>query len=267
LASDGTRFADRTALVTGAAQGMGAAIAEHLLREGARVVLFDHDADTLERTADRLRADADADGRLLAVPGDVSSREDVRAAVTTARDAWGDLHIAIAQAGIGGVVAFEYSDDDAWRRMFAVNVDGVFLTVQEAARAMTRGGSIVVTASTNSFFVEGHTAHYSATKGAVRTFVRSAALDLGERGIRVNVVHPGIIRTRLATLLIDDPVAGPRYLERVPLGRFGEPDDIARAVLFLASDDAAYVTGADLVVDGGATLGVTLGVGDQELGG
>ena len=101
--------------------------------------------------------------------------------------------------------------------------------------AAGRGGAMVVTSSTNAFFVEQHTAHYSATKGGTLTFVRNAALDLAEYGIRINTICPGIIRTRLGTPLIDDPVAGPEYLKRVPLRRFGEPREIAATVLFLAS--------------------------------
>jgi NAD(P)-dependent dehydrogenase (short-subunit alcohol dehydrogenase family) len=258
------RFDGRTAVVTGAAQGMGAAIASALFADGARVLLFDREREPLEAT--RARLSATAADRVLAVPGDVSQREDVRAAFAEARKAWGDVHVVIAQAGIAGVVAFNDIDDDAWRRMIDINLGGVFLTIQEGARAMAGGGAIVVTSSTNAFYVEAHTAHYSATKGGVRTLVRAAAIDLAERGIRVNVVHPGIINTRLSEVLIADPVAAPEYLQRIPLGRFGEPDDIASAVLFLASDDAAYVTGADLVVDGGATIGVNLGVEVREMG-
>jgi len=158
----------------------------------------------------------------------------------------------VAQAGIAGVVD--------------VNLRGVFLTVQEGARAMLKGGAMVVTSSTNAFHPEAHTTHYSATKGGVRTLVKAAALDLAPRGIRINVVHPGIIRTRLSRAVTDHPVGGPEFLKGVPLGRFGEPEDIARAVLFLLSDEAGYITGADLVVDGGATVGVTLQIDDQPLG-
>jgi NAD(P)-dependent dehydrogenase (short-subunit alcohol dehydrogenase family) len=227
-------------------------------------MLFDCDAEALEATRQQLAGDAD--DRVSMTVGDVSRREDVARAVAATRATWGDLHVVIAQAGIAGVVALDDIDDDAWRRMVDINLGGAFLTVQEGARAMGAGGAIVVTASTNAFFVEAHTVHYSATKGGIRAFVRAAALDLAEKGIRINVVHPGIIRTRLSSLLTDDPVAGAEYLKTIPLKRFGKPEDVAFAVLFLASDDAAYITGADLVVDGGVSLGVTLGVDDQELG-
>ena len=259
------RFAGKGALVTGAAQGMGRAIAQRLLEEGASVVLFDVDEGALARTAGELAGS----GAVEAVAGDVSAREDVQRAVRACVDRFGKLDVLAAQAGIGDLRPLLEIDDAAWQRMISVNLTGVFLSVQEAARAMARagGGSIVVTSSTNAFYVEQHTAHYSATKGGVLTFVRNAALDLAEYGIRVNTVCPGIIRTRLAQPLIDDPVGGPEYLKRVPLRRFGEPVEIANAVLFLASDEASYITGEHLVVDGGATLGVVLEIPDGALPG
>jgi len=253
------RFAGKGALVTGAAQGMGRAIAQRLLEERASVVLFDIDRGVLEGTARELAAL----GPLEAVVGDVSQREDVRRAVQTCVERFGRIDVLVAQAGIGDLCPLLEIEDAAWQRMLAVNLTGVFLSVQEAGRAMAadgEGGAIVVTASTNAFYVEKHTAHYSATKGAVWTFVRNAALDLGEYGIRVNSVLPGIIDTRLAAGLVHDPVAGPEYLKRVALGRFGQPVEIANAVLFLASDEASYVTGEDLIVDGGTTLGVVLDI-------
>ncbi len=256
------RFEGKGVLVTGGAQGMGRAIAERFLEEGGSVVVLDLDAELVERTARELSA--------VAVAGDVSRREDVRRAVETCVERFGRLDVLVAQAGIGDLRPLLEIDDAAWNRMLSVNLTGVFLSVQEAARVMAadgRGGAIVVTSSTNAFYVEKHTAHYSATKGGIWTFVRNAALDLGQHGIRVNSVLPGIIRTRLGEPLIEDPVAGPEYLKRVALGRFGEPVEIANAVLFLASDEASYVTGEGLVVDGGATLGVVLEIPDESIPG
>jgi NAD(P)-dependent dehydrogenase (short-subunit alcohol dehydrogenase family) len=256
------RFEGKGVLVTGGAQGMGRAIAARFLEEGASVVVLDLDAELVERTARELSA--------VAVAGDVSKRGDVRRAVETCAERFGRLDVLVAHAGIGDLRPLLEIDDAAWSRMLSVNLTGVFLSVQEAARAMAadgRGGAIVVTSSTNAFYVEKHTAHYSATKGGIWTFVRNAALDLGQHGIRVNSVLPGIIRTRLGEPLIEDPVAGPEYLKRVALGRFGEPVEIANAVLFLASDEASYVTGEGLVVDGGATLGVVLEIPDESIPG
>ena len=257
------RFAGKSALVTGAAQGMGRAIAERLVEEGASVVVFDIDAALAERTASELG------DRAVAVGGDVSQRADVRRAVATCVERFGGIDVLVAQAGIGDLQPLLEIDDAAWERMLGVNLTGVFYSVQEAAREMAARGSgaIVVTASTNAFYVEQHTSHYSATKGGVWTFVRNAALDLGQYGIRVNSVLPGIIDTRLSAPLVHDPVAGPEYLKRVPLRRFGQPVEIANAVLFLASDEASYVTGEDLIVDGGATLGVVLDIPEGSIPG
>jgi NAD(P)-dependent dehydrogenase (short-subunit alcohol dehydrogenase family) len=258
---DRKRFEGRSALVTGAAQGMGRAIAERLVEEGASVVVFDIDGELAEQTATELGA--------VAVAGDVARREDVRQAVAACVERFGGIDVLVAQAGIGDLQPLLEIDDAAWDRMLGVNLTGVFYSVQEAAREMAArgGGSIVVTASTNAFYVEQGTAHYSATKGGVWTFVRNAALDLGQYGIRVNSVLPGIIDTRLSAPLVHDPVAGPEYLKRVPLRRFGQPVEIANAVLFLASDEASYVTGEDLIVDGGATLGVVLDIPEGSIPG
>lgn len=260
------RFDGKAVLVTGAAQGMGRAIAERFLEEGAAVTLFDLDGELLERTA----AELSAKGRTAAVAGDVSKRADVHRAVTTCVEQFGGIDVLAAQAGIGDLCPLLEIEDERWDRMMSVNLTGVFLSVQEAGRAMAesgKGGAMVVTSSTNAFYVEQHTSHYSATKGGVLTFVRNAALDLAEHGIRINTVCPGIIRTRLGRPLIEDPVAGPEYLKRVPLRRFGEPVEIANAILFLASDDASYVTGEDLIVDGGTTLGVVLEIPDGSIPG
>jgi NAD(P)-dependent dehydrogenase (short-subunit alcohol dehydrogenase family) len=122
-----------------------------------------------------------------------------------------------------------------------------------------------VFASTNAFFAEESNVPYSATKGGLVMFVRNAAMDLARHRIRINAVDPGIIDTRLSRALVHDPVAGPDYLKRIPAGRYGTPDDIAKVVLFLASDDAGYMTGEDVIIDGGLTLGATLGIEDLGL--
>jgi NAD(P)-dependent dehydrogenase (short-subunit alcohol dehydrogenase family) len=247
-----TRFDGRSALVTGGARGIGRAVAVALVAEGARVVVLDFDADAAERAA--------ADLGCVAVVGDVARREDVQRAVETCLERHGGLHVVSANAGVAAVGPFLDTDDGTWERILAVNLNGAFRTIQESARAMrsSGGGSIVVTTSTNAFWPETGTSPYTASKHGLLGLVRNAALDLGRYGIRVNAVAPGIVRTRLATFLTEDPVEGPKYLENVPLGRFAEPEDIAKTILFLASDEAAYVTGAQLVVDGGVSIGVVV---------
>ena len=264
MTSEG-RLRDRTALVTGGANGIGRGIAERFLLDGASVVIADIEAEAAERTA----AELAAFGNVLGVEADISCREDVRRAVERCVDAFGALDVLAANAANADVVPLMEIEESAWRRMLDVNLTGAFFSIQEAARVMIDkgGGSIVVTASTNSFWVEANTAHYSATKFGAIGLMRTAALDLAQHGIRVNAVSPGIVNTRLARFLVQDPVAGPEFLKHVPLGRFAEAGDIANAVAFLASDEAAYITGENLVVDGGMTIGVPMEPPDEPLPG
>jgi NAD(P)-dependent dehydrogenase (short-subunit alcohol dehydrogenase family) len=234
---------------------MGRAVCERLLEEGAAgVVGFDVNAETLGRTAAEL-----GDERFVPFAGDVSDSSAVRRSVETCLDRFDRLDLMVAHAGIAEPRPLLDTDDDHWRRHLAVNVDGVFWCVREAARAMVaRGtrGAIVCTSSINAWHVEETHAAYNTSKAAVHAIARSAAIDLGPRGIRVNSVAPGVVDTPLAELVVHDPELAPQYLRTIPLGRFGEPRDIANAVLFLASDEASYITGQMLVLDGGQTLGI-----------
>jgi len=265
------RFSGKVALVTGGAQGIGRTIAARLASEGADVVIFDLRADDATRTAWELTTQGEDEtvGAVEAIGGDVASRDDVRRAVEFCVERFGRIDVLVAHAGIADVQPLLEIDDRSWRRIIDVNLTGVFLSVQEAGRAMAGagGGTIVVTASTNAFWVESNCAHYNASKGGVVAFVRSAALDLAPLGIRVNAVAPGVVRTPLAAFLTEDPVNAAEYLKRIPLNRFAETGDVANAVLFLASDAAAYITGQDIVLDGGQTLGIPLTVPDQPLPG
>ena len=259
-----SRFSNKTVLIVGAAQGMGRACAELFGAEGANLVLFDIETDTLKATSSQLSGKGYP---VEALSGDVSRREPVHEAVGRAVDRFGRLDVLVHTAGIVELKPLLEFPEETWRRIIDVNLTGVFLTTQEAGRAMAKsgGGSIVVFASTNAFYVEELNVPYSTTKGGIVTFVRNAALDLARHKIRINAVDPGIIYTRLSASLIEDPVAGPDYLKRIPLGRWGAPDDIAKVVLFLASDDAGYITGEDVIIDGGVTLGVSLGIEDLKL--
>jgi NAD(P)-dependent dehydrogenase (short-subunit alcohol dehydrogenase family) len=178
--------------------------------------------------------------------------------VSTCVAAFGRLDAMIAHAGIADVKPLLEIDDRSWQRVLDVNLTGVFLCMQEAGRVMAAGSAIVVTASTNSFWVEQNMAPYNASKGGVVALVRTAALDLAAHGIRVNAVAPGVVRTRISEWVIDHPVLGPEYLRKLPLGRFGEPVDVANAVAFLASAESSYITGQTLILDGGLTLGQPL---------
>lgn len=259
------RFSGRAALVTGAAQGIGLAIARRLASEGASVLLVDIDGELAEQAAAELRAS----GWLAeAMAGDIAVREDVRRAVAACQERFGRLDVLAANAGIADGEPFLDIEEASWRRIIDVNLTGTFFCIQEAARVMVAsgGGAIVATASTNAFWVESGMAHYNASKGGLVALVKSAALDLGPYGVRVNAVAPGMIRTR-ANYITEDPVTGPEYLKGVPLGRFAEPSEMAAVVAFLASDDASYVSGELVVADGGTTIGVRLPLPGEPLPG
>jgi len=238
-------------VVTGGAQGIGWAICEKLVAEGAAGVV----------SVDLQSACAPG---CVPLVGDVADSETARAAVALCLERFGRLDLMAAHAGIAEPRPLLDTDDAHWRKHMAVNVDGVFWCVREAARAMVsagRGGAIVCTASINAWHVEETMAAYNVSKAAVHAIARSAAIDLGRHGIRVNAVAPGVVDTPIAALVVHNPELAPEYLKTIPLGRFGQPRDIADAVLFLASEEAAYVTGQMLVLDGGQTLGIT---GDLE---
>jgi glucose 1-dehydrogenase len=240
-------------VVTGAAQGIGLGVARRFLDEGAGVVAFDVNGQKLEREVAQLGE------RCVAFVGDVSSRHDCRSAVELCVERFGAIDVMCAHTGIAEPLPLLEMTEDHWRRHFSVNVDGVMFCAVEAAQAMVaagRSGSIVCTTSINAWFVEETHAVYNVTKGAVWNFVRSAAMDFGRHGIRVNGVAPGVVDTPISALVVHNPELAPQYLRTIPLGRFGDPVDIANAVLFLASSDASYVTGQTIVLDGGQTLGI-----------
>jgi NAD(P)-dependent dehydrogenase (short-subunit alcohol dehydrogenase family) len=250
-----SRFSGKVVLVTGAGQGIGRATVERFVAEGAKVCALDGDASRLDET---VRVLASSGGVVEGVTGDISRRRDVHSAVQRCVERFGGLDVLVANAGITSVQPLLDIDDASWQRVLDVNLTGTFLCTQEAARVMAKsgGGAIVVTASTNAFWVEANLAAYNASKAGVVALVRTAALDLAGFGIRVNAVEPGVVRTRLAAFVTEDPVAAADYLKRIPLNRFADPGEVAESVLFLASKEAAYITGQTLVLDGGLTLGL-----------
>lgn len=264
--------ATRTALVTGAASGIGRATALALARDGLQVCASDIDEAGARETAaealalaqgePRKLGDADAFGRAL----DVTREADWERVVPALLERWGRLDVVVANAGVSAASPLVDTDLSDWRRVLAVNLDGVFLGLKHAARAMidTGGGCIVVVGSASGIRAVPGAAAYCASKSAVAMLVRAAALELAPHGVRVNAVSPSAVRTPMweGTDFWPELVAehGEEGAWRAiaggtPLGRVAEPEEVAAAIRFLASEQAAYITGAELPVDGGYTAG------------
>jgi NAD(P)-dependent dehydrogenase (short-subunit alcohol dehydrogenase family) len=247
------RFAGRGILVTGAGSGIGRAAAQLFANEGGRVVVVDQDENEAQATVTSIRQ---AGGEALAIGADVSREADCRGMVERALAAYGRLHVAFNNAGIGAS-GFAVADEEevTWSRLIDVNLKGIFLAMKYEIPAMVSagGGAIVNTASVAGLVGERGIGAYSASKHGVVGLTRSAALDYIGQGVRINAVCPGATRTRILANWFQDPKVESFILSRHPIGRIAEPEEIARAVLFLASDDASFIVGQALAVDGGLT--------------
>ncbi|CAM02037.1 NAD(P)-dependent dehydrogenase (short-subunit alcohol dehydrogenase family) [Saccharopolyspora erythraea NRRL 2338] len=247
------RLSQRVALVTGASGGIGAAISHRLAAEGATVVVTDVDQDA----CDRLTADlADAGARAVGMRLDVTDESAWQQVVTSVLEDLGALAVLVNNAGIGEATTVESETAETWDQVTAVTQRGVWLGMKHAGPVIERcgGGSIVNIASIFGT-VGGFGTHFSyhAAKGAVRLMTKNAALHWGSRGVRVNSVHPGFIETDRSRGLWHGTRRHTAMVEGTPMGRLGQTHEVAAAVAFLASDDAGFVTGSELYVDGGWT--------------
>lgn len=245
------RLAGKVAIISGAASGMGAATARRFGKEGARVVVADMLADEGRKVAADIVA---ANGTATFMPLDVTREADWKRVVDDTVAQYGRLDILVNNAGISGSAVSDLLDTEAWDRLLAVNGRGVFLGTKYAVMAMKKsGGGSIVNLSSISGNAGQTMTHmgYNASKGAVRTLTKSTAVQFGADGIRANSVHPGLMPPMRTSGATADPAVRAKMLKSVPLGRAGEVDEVANAILFLASDEASYITGAELYVDGG----------------
>jgi NAD(P)-dependent dehydrogenase (short-subunit alcohol dehydrogenase family) len=235
-------FHGKNVVVTGGANGIGWAISSGIAAAGGSVWIFDLKSENPAKAAQSIGAQA--------CIADVTDRFSLEQAFDEA----GVPDVVVVNAGIGRTASLSETTADLWNETLAINLSGAFHTVQAAAERMKRarrGGSLVLTASTNSFDGEADLVAYNASKAGLLGILRTAANELGPYGIRINAVCPGLIRTRLTASSFSNPSVISNYFKHIALGRGGEPEEVAQAVMFLASDRASYITGTTLVVDGG----------------
>jgi cyclopentanol dehydrogenase len=247
------RLRGKAALVSGGARGIGASVARLFVREGAAVLI----GDVLEAEGRAVEADLwTAGGNALFVRLDVTDEGDWDRAVSAAVERFGRLDVLVNNAGVGVQSRIEDTTVKEWDRVMDVNAKGVFLGTRAAIPAMRRagGGSIVnISSQLGLVGTDNSSPQYQASKGAVRLLTKATAIQYAREEIRANSVHPGPIVTAMTEKRRADPETYRTMLSRVPLGRFGESDEVAYGVLYLASDEAAFVTGSELVIDGGWT--------------
>lgn len=245
------RVQDKVTIITGAARGQGEAHARLFAQEGARVLMTDVLDDLGEAVAAELR-DGGSDVQYLHM--NVAEEADWEAIVDAALERWGRVDILLNNAGIvGSMKSVQDEDVAAWQRMVAINQQGVFLGIKHAAPVIERtgGGSIVNTCSINGTVGNPGGFSYQASKGAVKMMTRAAAMEYAGRGVRVNSISPGLVMTHMAEE--EGEESNREFAEATPMKRGAQPIEVSYGVLFLASDEASYVTGADLLVDGGYT--------------
>ena len=253
------RLSGKVALITGGAHGVkgemmgfGGAAAWLFAAEGAKVALGDIDIDAGEKTASEIREDG---GQAIFVRLDVTSQSDWENAVRATVNSFGRLDVLVNNAGTGALGGVEETTEEVWDGQMAVHAKGAYLGTKAVVPEMRRagGGSIINISSIYGIVGSPGAAAYHAAKGAVRIFSKSAAIQYAKDGIRVNSVHPGYCQTPMTTASYHDPVRRAKMVAKVPMGRYGQPEEVAQAILYLASDESSYVTGSEVVVDGGMT--------------
>ncbi len=233
----------RVALVTGGTEGIGLAVAKLFVEEGAYLFITGRRQKELDEAVKTIG------DNVAGIQGDVANMADLDRLYETIGRAKGRIDVVVANAGVGEFAAFGKATEEHFDKLFDINVKGTFFTVQKALALLVEGGSVILIGSVASVKGTSSFGVYGATKAALRSFARTWTTDLKERRVRTNVLSPGPIKTPLSGRQSPDAIA--RIVSTVPMGRMGEPDEIARAALFLASDDSSFVTGIELFADGG----------------
>ena len=250
------RLEHKVAIITGGAVGMGKASAKRFLEEGAKVVIVDINAVSLQNTVDELR---EISTDIFGICADITKAEDVKNVVKMTLETFGTIDVLFNNAGLNHAAMLHETTLEDWEKVFSVNVKGMFLMCREVLPVMVenRRGSIINTASPGALVGLRSIAAYCASKGAVPAMTRSIAIDYAPYNIRANFICPGVIHTEMTEKIIQSKPNPDEYREWYrtarPLGRFGEPVEIANAAVFLASDEATFMTGASIVADGGFT--------------
>ena len=233
----------KVAVITGGTSGMGLATAQRFVREGAQVFVMGRRGAELDAAVKQIG------GKVVGIQGDIANLVDLDRLYRTVRDTAGHLDVVFANAGIGEVLPLEAVTPEHFDKVFNINVRGTLFTVQKALPLLREGGSIILTGSIASVKGIPGFGVYSATKAALRSFVRTWTLELKERKIRANVLSPGTIDTPILSGLPAEAIK--QFVAAIPMGRMGTSDEIAKTAVFLASDDSSFITGIELFVDGG----------------
>ncbi|WNE94189.1 SDR family oxidoreductase [Streptomyces luomodiensis] len=248
----GRRLDHKVTLITGATGGIGAATAELFAREGARLIITDVAEEPLQALARKIEA---IGAEVVTACLDVSSAPQWHEVITSVRERFGTLDVLVNLAGILDWPGIEDTEEDAWDRVIDIDQKGTWLGMKAAMPLLraTGNASVINTSSVLGLVGSGAAAAYQAAKGAVRLLSKTAAVEYALQGVRVNSIHPGVIATPMIQDILDEQGDQQPDIVRTPMRRAGRPDEIASAILFLASDESSYVTGAELVVDGGLT--------------